>query len=44
MKCLLDLIEALRGVRIMVHVRVIPEDQLMPCPCDLLAGGIAGHS
>lgn len=26
MKCLLDLIEALRSVRIMVHVRVIPED------------------
>jgi len=26
MKCLLDLIEALRSVGIMVHVRVIPED------------------
>jgi hypothetical protein len=43
-KCLLHLIEALRSAGIMVHVRVIPQDQLMPCPGELLAGGIAGHA
>ena len=43
-KRLLDLIEALRGVGSMAHVRVVLQDQLMPCPRDLLAGGVAGHA